>query len=57
MYHYENPVIRLKIPRKKYLTVGKNKTGGRNNFGRITAYHRGGGHKRLTRIIDYFRFI
>lgn len=57
MYHYENPVIRLKIPRKKYLTVGKNKIGGRNNFGRITAYHRGGGHKRLIRIIDYFRFI
>ena len=31
------------------------KTGGRNNLGRITAYHRGGGHKRLYRIIDFKR--
>ena len=27
------------------LTKGLSKTGGRNNKGRITAYHRGGGHK------------
>jgi len=43
--------------RIKYLTVGKRNTGGRNKFGRITSYHRGGGHKRLIRIVDYFRFI
>ena len=31
------------------------KTGGRNNQGRVTARHRGGGHKRLYRIIDFKR--
>jgi len=31
------------------------KTGGRNNRGRITARHRGGGHKRRYRIIDFRR--
>ncbi len=31
------------------------KTGGRNNSGRITVWHRGGGHKRAYRIIDFKR--
>ncbi|MBC7105834.1 MAG: 50S ribosomal protein L2 [Firmicutes bacterium] len=31
------------------------KTGGRNNQGRITVRHRGGGHKRMLRIIDFRR--
>lgn len=31
------------------------KTGGRNNLGRITSRHRGGGHKRKYRIIDFKR--
>jgi len=31
------------------------KTGGRNNQGRATARHRGGGHKRMYRIIDFRR--
>ncbi len=31
------------------------KTGGRNNYGRITTRHRGGGHKRRYRIIDFRR--
>jgi len=31
------------------------KTGGRNNWGRITSRHRGGGHKRKYRIIDFKR--
>jgi len=31
------------------------KTGGRNNLGRITIRHRGGGHKRHYRIIDFKR--
>ena len=31
------------------------RSGGRNNTGRITADHRGGGHKRLYRIIDFRR--
>lgn len=30
-------------------------SGGRNNTGRITADHRGGGHKRLYRLIDFKR--
>lgn len=41
-------------PEKK-LTVGKSKTGGRNNRGRITARHIGGGHKRLYRKVDFKR--
>ena len=32
-----------------------NKTGGRNAYGRITSRHRGGGHKRLYRLIDFKR--
>lgn len=31
------------------------KTGGRNAFGRITVRHKGGGHKRMYRIIDFKR--
>lgn len=31
------------------------KSGGRNNTGRITSRHRGGGHKRMYRIIDFKR--
>src|SRR5262249_56172141 len=31
------------------------KSGGRNNRGRMTARHRGGGHKRLYRVIDFRR--
>lgn len=31
------------------------KTGGRNNQGKITARHRGGGHKRRYRVIDFHR--
>lgn len=32
------------------------KTGGRNNSGRITARHKGGGHKRQYRLIDFKRW-
>jgi large subunit ribosomal protein L2 len=39
----------------KSLTKGLTKTGGRNNLGRMTMRHRGGGHKRLYRIIDFKR--
>ncbi len=31
------------------------KSGGRNNYGRITTRHRGGGHKRNYRIVDFKR--
>ena len=37
------------------LTEKKSKTGGRNNYGRITTRHRGGGHKQKYRIIDFKR--
>ena len=39
----------------KKLTEGLTKSGGRNNKGRITAAHRGGGHKRAYRTIDFRR--
>lgn len=41
-------------PLKKLLRP-KRKTGGRNNQGKITARHRGGGHKRRFRLIDFRR--
>ncbi|CAO3580666.1 unnamed protein product [Absidia cylindrospora] len=37
------------------LTVAKRGTGGRNNTGRITICHRGGGHKRRIRVINWHR--
>ena len=39
----------------KALTKGLKKTGGRNNLGRITSWHRGGGHKKSYRMIDFKR--
>jgi large subunit ribosomal protein L2 len=39
----------------KKLTEGLTKTGGRNNLGRMTARRRGGGHKRLYRVVDFKR--
>ena len=40
---------------EKSLTVRLPKTGGRNQQGKLTVRHRGGGHKRLYRIIDFKR--
>ncbi len=40
---------------EKNLLLPLKKTGGRNVYGRITAWHRGGGHKRMYRIIDFKR--
>ncbi|KAJ1961251.1 mitochondrial 54S ribosomal protein rml2, partial [Dipsacomyces acuminosporus] len=37
------------------LTVAKRRTGGRNNTGRITCRHRGGGAKRRIRLVDFKR--
>jgi large subunit ribosomal protein L2 len=39
----------------KGLVEGLHSKGGRNNAGRITAYHRGGGHKRAYRVVDFRR--
>ncbi len=46
--------ITKKEPEKTLLEPNK-KSGGRNNLGRITSRHRGGGHKRRYRIIDFKR--
>jgi large subunit ribosomal protein L2 len=46
-------IIRSKPERK--LTSGKRPKQGRNNRGVITSRHRGGGHKRLYRTIDFLR--
>jgi large subunit ribosomal protein L2 len=39
----------------KKLTEGVRESGGRNNHGRITVRHRGGGHKRRYRLVDFKR--
>jgi len=46
--------ITKKAPEKSLLLPLK-KTGGRNCYGRITSRHRGGGHKRMLRLIDFKR--
>ena len=46
--------ITAKAPEKS-LTVGKLKTGGRNNQGRLTMRYIGGGHKQSYRLIDFKR--
>ena len=46
--------ITKKSPEKS-LTVSFSKSGGRNNTGRITTRHIGGGHKQLYRIVDFKR--
>ncbi|MDX9785345.1 MAG: 50S ribosomal protein L2 [Desulfobacterales bacterium] len=49
-----NDEITKKTPEKSLLTRIK-KTGGRNVNGRITSRHKGGGHKRHYRLIDFKR--
>jgi large subunit ribosomal protein L2 len=39
----------------KTLVESKSSTGGRNNSGRITAFQRGGGHKKAYRVVDFKR--
>jgi large subunit ribosomal protein L2 len=46
--------VTKKKPEKKLLVPLKS-SGGRNNQGRMTVRHRGGGHKRMYRIIDFKR--
>src|SRR5688572_19690482 len=40
---------------EKTLVEGKHTATGRNNYGRKTAWQRGGGHKKLYRLIDFKR--
>ena len=49
-----NPDLHKGTPHKPLLK-GLSKSGGRNNHGRITTRHRGGGHKRHYRRIDFKR--
>jgi large subunit ribosomal protein L2 len=42
-----------KIAPEKSLTFGSKRAVGRNNAGRITVRHKGGGHKRLQRDVDF----
>ena len=44
-----------KGPPHNHLTEPKKRGSGRNNLGRITIRHRGGGHKQKYRIIDFHR--
>jgi len=46
--------ITKSTPEKKLVETHK-KTGGRNNYGRITCRHRGGGHKQKYRQVDFKR--
>ena len=39
----------------KPLTEPKKRSGGRRNSGDLTMWHRGGGHKRKIRVIDFKR--
>ncbi|CAR28034.1 hypothetical protein ZYGR_0N05220 [Zygosaccharomyces rouxii] len=39
-----------------WLTQAKRSTGGRNHSGKVTVRHRGGGHKRRIRIVDFARW-
>ena len=41
---------------EKSLVRKLSKTGGRNSYGRMTSRHRGGGHKRQYRLIDFKRW-
>jgi large subunit ribosomal protein L2 len=40
---------------ERSLLVSFNKSGGRNVHGRVTVRHRGGGHRRFVRIVDFKR--
>jgi large subunit ribosomal protein L2 len=50
----EQAAVTTPKPQKSLLRPLK-KTGGRNHSGKITARHRGGGHKRRYRVIDFRR--
>jgi large subunit ribosomal protein L2 len=55
---FATQLVREEITKRepeKSLLEPLRKTGGRNNNGRITSRHQGGGHKRMYRIIDFKR--
>ncbi|NGP90163.1 50S ribosomal protein L2 [Fodinibius halophilus] len=56
--HRNAPVfddVTVSKPTVKRLVKGKGQSGGRNKQGRMTSRHRGGGHKRRYRLIDFKR--
>lgn len=55
MYVYNQKVINPKNVPVKKLTISLQQINGRNNQGRLTVFHRGGGHKRKYRLIDFVR--
>jgi large subunit ribosomal protein L2 len=54
MIKLDNSELTKKAPEKSLIEPNKS-TGGRNNQGRLTVRHRGGGNKRAYRIIDFKR--
>jgi len=50
-----NNRILTKKPILKFKLTGLKQSSGRNNSGKITSYHKGGGHKRKYRQIDFYR--
>ena len=50
----QSPELAKKKPEKRLVDKSK-RSGGRNNLGRTTSFHRGGGHKRRYREIDFRR--
>lgn len=54
-FQIKNKVALSKERPEKSLTVSNHRSKGRNCYGRITSRRRGGGHKRLYRLIDFRR--
>ena len=54
-FYIKNKTDLSKKRPEKSLTSGFHRKKGRNTYGRITSRHRGGGHKRLYRTIDFRR--
>ena len=46
---------KLQPKKPRNLTSSLSQAGGRNNFGKMTVRHQGGGHKRKYRVIDFMR--
>jgi large subunit ribosomal protein L2 len=53
-YSVNKPAVTKDKPDKS-LSISKKRSGGRNNMGRITIRHRGGGHRKKVRIVDFRR--
>jgi large subunit ribosomal protein L2 len=55
---YQTTLTREELSQEKplkSLVEPRRRTGGRNSLGRISVWHRGGGHKRQYRVIDFLR--